>query len=58
MKYIVPKICKRCTAARWLCRNCGRRTCEHLCDYQSNNTALCRECQQMIAEHWLTRRAD
>jgi hypothetical protein len=53
-----PKICHACKVATWLCRNCGRRTCEHYCGYKANGTAMCQPCQRLIAENWTPRKRE
>lgn len=41
------KKCARCKYAPWVCWECGRSCCEHLCSLKKNNgTAICNKCKK------------
>jgi hypothetical protein len=58
MNLTETKVCRICANAAkapflWRCRNCGRKTCEHLCGFKTaDDTAMCQPCQRIIATHY------
>jgi hypothetical protein len=41
------KKCRVCKKAAWVCRVCGRLTCEHYCSLKTGDgTAVCGKCKR------------